>query len=78
MGRGEGETGRMHRSPSEVVMNKNVNWLEHSAAWAWYLSLVLLAWLIISALVDDPGMAWTWVHLLHGSLTYYLLHWTKG
>eukprot|EP00798_Chlamydomonas_sp_ICE-L_P019979 gene19979-26690_t len=25
----------MRRAPSEVVLNKNVNWLNHPAAWAW-------------------------------------------
>ncbi len=24
------------------------------------------------------GYAWTYVHLIHGVLTYYLLHWHKG
>ena len=23
-------------------------------------------------------MAWTYVHLVHGAISYYLLHWTKG
>jgi hypothetical protein len=26
----------------------------------------------------DPGMAWTYTHLLHAVATYYLLHWNKG
>lgn len=24
------------------------------------------------------GLAWTYVHLLHGAVTYPLLHWNKG
>lgn len=38
----------------------------------------MLGWLGISALIDDAGMAWTYVHLIHGVATYYLLHWIKG
>ena len=63
---------------SEVDVNKNVNWLNHPSVWAWYLALVLLGWLGISALLDDAGLAWTYVHLVHGVVTYYLLHWSKG
>ncbi len=60
-------------------MNKNVNWLNHNpAALVWYAGLILFAWLCICALVPDAGMAWTYVHLLHGVITYYLFHWTKG
>lgn len=24
------------------------------------------------------GLAWTYVHLIHGAITFYLLHWSKG
>jgi hypothetical protein len=66
------------RVPSEVVINKNVNWLNNSAVWAWYIGLVVLGWLLLCALVEDTGLAWSFVHLIHGVITYYLLHWTKG
>lgn len=66
------------RMPSEVVINKNVSWLDTPAVWAWYCGLVVLAWLVCCGLAQDSGMAWTYVHLLHGVLTYYLLHWSKG
>lgn len=59
-------------------VNKNVNWLDSPGVWTWYLSLIFASWLLISALIDDGGLAWTYVHLLHGMITYYLLHWTKG
>lgn len=29
-------------------------------------------------LLYATGLAWTYVHLIHGVLTYYLLHWHKG
>ena len=57
--------------------NKNTEWLDNRTFWAFYLLLVLLSWVVVSSWTD-PGMAWTWVHLGHGALTYYLLHWTKG
>ncbi|KAJ9517963.1 ORMDL family [Haematococcus lacustris] len=66
------------RAPSNVDVNKNVNWLNDPAAWAWYLGLIVLAWLVLAALLDDSGLAWTYTHLIHGVVTYYLFHWTKG
>lgn len=70
--------GRHKRQPSDVNVNKNTTWLSTSAAWAWYLGLIVLGWLLISAIMDDAGLAWTYVHLVHGVITYYLLHWSKG
>ena len=26
----------------------------------------------------DGGLAWTWMHIIHGIVTFYLLHWLKG
>lgn len=65
------------RKPSEPNINRNTNWLNSKGAWAWYFGLILTTWAIISAFVD-PGLAWTYVHLLHGCVTYYCLHWSKG
>lgn len=28
--------------------------------------------------VNAAGFAWTYAHLIHGVVTYYLLHWHKG
>lgn len=68
----------IHQSPSDVNINKNVNWLNQSGAWVWYLGLICLGWLAVTTLLDDAGLAWTYVHLGHGLITYYLFHWTKG
>ena len=65
------------RSPSEVPTNKNTNWLNYPAAWAWYTSLIVGTWLALSVVMDG-GKAWTAVHLIHGLITFYLLHWNKG
>lgn len=59
------------------ALNKNVNWISSPGAWVFYMSLILLGWLSLS-LVVDSGTAWTYIHLLHGLVTYYLLHWNKG
>lgn len=74
---------RVHRPGSgrmveEVIVNKNVSWLDSPAVWVCYLCGVILLWLAISAVLTDTGLAWTYVHLIHGVLTYYLLHWCKG
>ena len=75
-----GPQGRMRhrRTPSEVDINKTVNWINSPGVWTWYISLIVLGWLLISAFMNDGGLAWTYVHLLHGICTYYILHWTKG
>lgn len=57
--------------------NKNTNWLDNRTAWTFYVLMLVLSWLVVSGWTD-PGMAWTYVHILHGLITYYLFHWTKG
>jgi hypothetical protein len=69
--------GRRINPNANVTTNKNVEWLSAPGAWTFIVSLVVLAWLLLS-LVVDPGLAWTWVHLLHGAISYFLLHWNKG
>jgi hypothetical protein len=66
------------KQPSWVDSNKNTSWLNNPGALLWYLSLVVLSWLVFSAVLDDSGLAWTYVHLVHGVVTYYLFHWVKG
>lgn len=34
--------------------------------------------LTIAFLDSGGGLAWTYVHLIHGVITFYLLHWSKG
>lgn len=57
--------------------NKNVEWISYPGAWAFYVGLILMSWLIFS-LFMRPGMAWTFAHLTHGVLTYLMLHHIKG
>ncbi|KAL6766687.1 hypothetical protein ACKKBG_A36975 [Auxenochlorella protothecoides x Auxenochlorella symbiontica] len=57
--------------------NKNTNWLDSPAAWVYYVALLLLSWLLVSSFTD-PGIAWTYVHIAHGVLTYIIFHWVKG
>ena len=59
------------------VTNKNVDWISSPGAWVFYVSLIVLGWLLLS-LVVDSGLAWTYVHLAHGAISYFLLHWNKG
>jgi ORMDL family len=68
---------RHSRKPSEPNLNMNTNWVNSKGTWAWYIGLILVTWAGISAFVD-PGLAWTYVHLVHGCITYYCFHWTKG
>lgn len=61
----------------KVATNKNTNWLDNKASWLFYLLLIVVSWLVVSNWTD-PGLAWTYVHIAHGVITYYLLHWNKG
>lgn len=68
--------GKNVRVP-KVATNKNTNWLDNKASWLFYLLLIVVSWLVVSNWTD-PGLAWTYVHIAHGVITYYLLHWNKG
>jgi hypothetical protein len=61
----------------KVALNKNTDWMNNRAAWAFYALLIIVSWLVTSTWVD-PGMAWTYVHIAHGVITYFLFHWNKG
>lgn len=63
--------------PKEVCANKNVNWLDCPGSWTFICALIFSSWLVASSWVE-PGTAWTWVHVGHGLVSYYLLHWHKG
>jgi hypothetical protein len=65
------------KEPKAVCANKNVNWLDCPGSWTFIGVLIFLSWLVISTWVE-PGMAWTYVHIGHGIISYYLLHWNKG
>ncbi|KAK9820155.1 hypothetical protein WJX72_006751 [[Myrmecia] bisecta] len=68
--------GTPRRGPGSIV-NKNVEWINAPGAWTFYVAIVLFGWLVLSLFLDG-GLAWTFVHLLHGILTFYLFHWKKG
>ena len=64
--------------PPAAHINRNAEWVSTAGGWAFILVLIALGWLAAAALLGDPGVAWTVVHLAHGALTYYLFHWMKG
>ncbi len=65
------------RRRQQVTRNKNVEWINAPGAWTFITALIILGWLLACLFVDS-GLAWTFVHLGHGVITYYLLHWNKG
>lgn len=64
-------------SVQKQCVNRNVEWLSSPGAWTFVISLIGLTWLVFCVFMD-PGMAWTYTHLTHAAVTYYLLHWNKG
>jgi hypothetical protein len=65
------------RTPSRVVVNKNVEWFGASGTWVVYLGIVFAAWLLILNLVSIQ-LSWTVTHTVHSIITLYLFHWIKG
>lgn len=68
---------KLPSAPPHVVTNKNVEWLREPGIWVWYILLILGTWLVISCFVE-PGLAWSYVHIIHGIITYVVFHWMKG
>jgi len=68
----------LKRTVSQANTNVNVNWLDNRGIWAWYLGMLACGWLVLTTIVEDAGLAWTYVHLLHGVVSYFLLHVSKG
>eukprot|EP00270_Netrium_digitus_P005404 TRINITY_DN1709_c0_g1_i3.p1 TRINITY_DN1709_c0_g1~~TRINITY_DN1709_c0_g1_i3.p1 ORF type:complete len:215 (+),score=9.12 TRINITY_DN1709_c0_g1_i3:163-807(+) len=64
-------------TPSDL--NKNTEWFLYPGVWTMYFLTVALTWLLIlSVLRCSMGTAWTLVHLIHATVTFYLFHWKKG
>jgi len=60
-----------------VQLNKNTSWLSGEGAWAFYILLLVLAYLTVCTFVD-AGLAWTYTHLAHSAVTFYFFHLSKG
>ncbi|QDZ23545.1 ORMDL domain-containing protein [Chloropicon primus] len=65
------------RIESSPQLNANVEWVNRKSFWTFYVTIVLVLWLMVSTAVPI-GLAWTYVNLIHNSVTFYLLHWKKG
>ncbi|GAQ77913.1 ORMDL family protein [Klebsormidium nitens] len=60
-------------------LNKNTSWLLYPGIWTSYVLIIGFVWMLFVSLGGVPsGLAWTYVHLLHFVITFYLLHWRKG
>ena len=66
----------LSRHPSFGMLNFNVEWVG-PAFFVFYGLLVGLSWGLLKLWLDTP-LAWTYVHLLHSAVTFYLMHWRKG
>lgn len=56
-----------------------VEWLNAPAAWAFYLGLIASVRFLVGLF---PGLqhcyAWTFVNVMHATITFYIFHWLKG
>lgn len=59
--------------------NVGVEWLNAPAAWAFYVSILAVVRFLVGLF---PGAsvfhAWTFVHVTHAVITFYIFHWVKG
>jgi hypothetical protein len=59
--------------------NKNTSWLQYPGIWTSYVLIIVFVWMLFVSLGGlASGVAWSYVHLLHFAITFYLLHWRKG
>ncbi|WZN66249.1 ORMDL domain-containing protein [Chloropicon roscoffensis] len=70
-------TKTLQKSASSPQLNANVEWVNGTAFWTFYVTIVLALWLCLSILVPI-GLAWTYANLIHNAVSFYLLHWKKG
>jgi len=61
----------------EVSLNKNVNWIESRGFWTFYV--ILLGCLYAAMPLFVPAReAWTYVSVIHGLVSFGIMHWIKG
>mmetsp|Transcript_5985 Transcript_5985/g.17135 ORF Transcript_5985/g.17135 Transcript_5985/m.17135 type:complete len:170 (-) Transcript_5985:514-1023(-) len=70
-------TASFTTAPRPPGINKNTNWLSSPGSWAFYSGLIVFGWLLLSLFMDG-GIAWTWIHIIHSIITFYVFHWMKG
>ncbi|TMW62906.1 hypothetical protein Poli38472_005524 [Pythium oligandrum] len=63
--------------PVEVSTNKNVNWMESPGFWTFY-TLLLASIYMAMPLFVPPVEAWTYVSVIHGVVSFAIMHWIKG
>jgi len=67
------------RDVSTCNTNLNVNWMDYSGAWSFYLLAVIMVWFCFFVLDGfRSGTAWTYTNMVHFLITFYLFHWKKG
>ena len=66
------------REVSTINMNMNVNWMDYPGAWSFYVLAVAIVWFCFFVLDGfESGYAWTYTHMVHAAITFYLFHWKK-
>jgi hypothetical protein len=62
----------------QVESNKNVDWMQSRFWWPVYISMIVVARAIALFVPASRAWQWTAVHVLHGILTYWALHFNRG
>ncbi|KAJ0410364.1 hypothetical protein P43SY_002696 [Pythium insidiosum] len=61
----------------DVNTNKNVNWMESRGFWTFYVLMIASIYMAMPLLVP-ASEAWTYVNVIHGVVSFGIMHWIKG
>eukprot|EP01041_Mallomonas_annulata_P000317 gene317-576_t len=64
---------------TESIVNKNVEWMNSPFTSVSYVLSILTCWGILHiSQFFSPADCWTYTNIIHGAITFILLHWIKG
>lgn len=69
----------MQKSPSlPTILNKNVQFVDNPIFWIFYILLIFFLRVIIAGIGIDGLYAWTYINIMHTTISFLLFHWIKG
>lgn len=69
----------VEKTDVDLFMNKNVEWMNFPFLNIIYIIAILVCWgLLVSTRLLSTAECWTATNVIHGVVTFVLLHWIKG
>ncbi|ETI45488.1 hypothetical protein F441_09869 [Phytophthora nicotianae CJ01A1] len=63
---------------AHVDTNKNVNWMDSRGFWTFYIMLLASLYMAMPIAFPSHGDALTAVNVIHGVVSFGIMHWIKG